>query len=461
MTQYKEVGDDELMTLYGGQPRPAQPTSQIAATQLAPMEQPKKAKEFRPEPPPAIRPGAPAPDMAAMAESVLRTQQQMQDRPTAEAKNPVQDAINYITDNWEYFAIPSAAVAANYAVKTVSPSKRSIVDRIFNLNNQQGSITSPIATERVDPVLDNMNPVTKPSVDVSRLDPEWQKIIAQSEANRVSKERELEVRRQERQQAAVNKINQVDSSIGNPTPRSPNPIPDVVALTTPPPQIPTVADIGRQATGITPVAAPQTVAQIATQVAPPVEAVTPTGAVAPVPAEGGQAKKGRPSKEAQAKAMEGLTFRSDLGPGDNWLFNSFGAEGRKAILAQYNQGNPAGSYENAQQIFKRMQQERMTPGRAELPRDIAKERGVPPPETNYGKLGKTAKMAGVAGLALTASQLAQAKNRNELLQTLGEAFLPLGVTPSTLEPGTLGEAQLRAYQEAQKLGSPYRSVPPR
>ena len=66
MTQYKEVGDDELMSLYGGQPRPAQPNAQIAATQLAPMEQPKKAKEFRPEPPPAIRPGAPAPDMAAM-----------------------------------------------------------------------------------------------------------------------------------------------------------------------------------------------------------------------------------------------------------------------------------------------------------------------------------------------------------------------------------------------------------
>jgi hypothetical protein len=189
---------------------------------------------------------------------------------------------------------------------------------------------------------------------------------------------------------------------------------------------------------------------VAAEVAPP-----PTA-----PAEEGK-KKGRPTKEAQAKAMEGLTFRQDLGPGDNWLFNSFGAEGRKAILSKYNEGNPAGSYENAQQIFKRMQEERVGPGRSELPRDIAKERGVPPPETNYGKLGKTAKMAGVAGLALTAAQLAQAKNASQARQTVGEALLPLGLTPSTLAEGTLPPEIVNAMMaERQKLGSPFRSVPP-
>lgn len=471
MTQYREVDDNELMTLYGARPSaPQSQQPQLAQTQqpaqfvqnqLAPVAPPVQRTAPVAQAPvaqaPALSDQAPAPDMNRMAQSVLRTQQQMQQRPAAEAQNPVREAIDYITDNWEMFAVPSAAVAANYAVKNLSPSKRSIVDRMFNLNAPQTTVNSPMAVDRVDPVMDTMNPVQKMDIDVKRLDPEWQKIIAQSEANRVSKERELEQRRQQRQQAAVDRINQVPEAIGNPTPKSPNPIPDVVASTMPAQpaiQVPTVADIGKQALGVAPVAPPATIEQVAAQVAPPVQ---PTEA----PAQTAETKKkGRPTKEAQAKAMEGLTFRPDLGPGDNWLFNSFGAEGRKAILAQYNEGKPAGSYENAQQIFKRMQEERVTPGRAELPRDIAKERGVPPPETNYGKLGKTAKMAGVAGLALTAQQAAQAKNQNQLMQTIGEILLPLGATPSELAPGTLTQQQLRAFQEAQKLGSPYRSVPP-
>jgi hypothetical protein len=171
-------------------------------------------------------------------------------------------------------------------------------------------------------------------------------------------------------------------------------------------------------------------------------------------------KKGRPTKEAQAKAMEGLTFRSDLGPGDNWLYNTFGPEGRKAILAQYNEGKPAGSYDNSQEIFKKMQQERFGPTKADIPRDIAKQRGVAPHENAFGKLGKPAKVAGVAGLALTAQQAAQAKDLAQLRRLLGEAVLPLSATPSEVQPGTLGPEQLRAFAEAQKLGSPYRSVQP-
>lgn len=453
--QYQEVGDDYLNQRFGaigGQPTTAQPQlaqtqqpAQFTQTQLAPIAPPAQTAAPAPRTP-VVPEQTPAPDMSRMAESVLRTQQQMQQRPPAEAQNPVKEAIDYVTDNWEMFAVPAASVAANYAVKTLTPTKRSIVDRIFNLNAPQSAVTSPMAMDRVDPVMDNMNPVQKMDVDVKRLDPEWQKIIAQSEANRVSKERELELRRQQRQQAAVDRINEVPTSIGNPTPKSPNPIPDVLAATAPTsvslPEVPTVADIGKQAVGVAPVAPPATTTEIAT------EAV-----------EG--KKKGRPTKEAQAKAMEGLTFRGDLGPGDNWLFNTFGPEGRKAILAQYNEGKPAGSYENSQQIFARMQAERLGPGRSELPRDIAKERGVPPPETNYGKLGKTAKMAGVAGLALTASQLAQAKNQNQALQTLGEILLPLGLTPSTLQSGVLPpEIVQQMMAERQKLGSPFRSVQP-
>ena len=270
---------------------------------------------------------------------------------------------------------------------------------------------------------------------------------------------DAERKRMAKQQTAINAIN--DASKGKislpentlPTTDLASPIKvtaPVIPASISTPEVPTVADIGKQAIGVAPVAPPATVQQVAGEVAPPVAPTTePEGK-----------KKGRPTKEAQAKAMEGLTFRSDLGPGDNWLFNSFGAEGRKAILQKYNEGKPAGSYENSQRIFARMQEERVGPGRSELPRDIAKERGVPPPETNYGKLGKTAKMAGIAGLALTAQQAAQAKDLAQLRRLLGEAILPLSATPSEVQPGTLGPEQLRAFAEAQKLGSPYRSVQP-
>jgi hypothetical protein len=304
--------------------------------------------------------------------------------------------------------------------------------------------------------------------EAPKLDSQWQTILAQSEKNRLAKQAEAQKKIADNLavQQSVDAVHQIDlkgvpdsiqATLQPESTVKQNKIPQMMAgqemrnplgglassYTEPirPPslpqsEIPTIADLTSQVVGTAPVAPPTTTSEIATQV------------------EG--KKKGRPTKEAAAKSMEGLTFRGDLGPGDNWLYNSFGSEGRKAILAKYNEGKPAGSYEEAQQIFKKMQEEKVGPGRSELPRDIAKERGVPPPETNYGKLGKAAKMGGVAGLALTAHQLTQAKDLAELRRSLGETLLPLGVTPSELQSGTLGPEQLRAFQEAQKLGSPYR-----
>jgi hypothetical protein len=285
--------------------------------------------------------------------------------------------------------------------------------------------------------------IQTPGIDTSKLDSDWQRILAQSEKNRLAKQAEAQKKIAENlaTQQTIESVHQIDLK-GVPDSIKASVEPTVKpSITAPvaPTEIPTIADLTNQVVGMAPVAPPATTEQIAT------EAV-----------EG--KKKGRPTKEAAAKAMEGMTFRSDLGPGDNWLYNSFGAEGRKAILAKYNNGNPAGSYENSQQILAKMMQEKITPSRAELPRDIAKQRGVPPPETNYGKLGKAAKMGGIAGLALTAEQAAQAKDLSMLRQIIGESLLPLGATPSGVEPGTLGPEQIRAFQEAQKLGSPYRSL---
>jgi len=120
-------------------------------------------------------------------------------------------------------------------------------------------------------------------------------------------------------------------------------------------------------------------------------------------------KTGRPA----ASTLEPTTFRADLGPGDNWLYNTAGPDRRRAILAEFNEGKPAKDYKTAQEIYKKYQEK--------YPKDMfgpvipfeeAKSRGIKPPEP-YGKLGKVAKVSGVAGLALTAAELANAAQKSK------------------------------------------------
>ena len=149
---------------------------------------------------------------------------------------------------------------------------------------------------------------------------------------------------------------------------------------------------------------PAPVAETPKAPAPIAEAV-PAGA-APPPQE--KKKGGRPS----AKSMEGTTFRPDLGPGDNWLYNTAGPDRRKAILAEFNEGKPAKDYESAQKLYKQYQdkypKDMFGPV---IPVEQAKARGIKPPE-NYGQLGKVAKVGGVAGLALTAAEMANAAQKS-------------------------------------------------
>ncbi len=179
---------------------------------------------------------------------------------------------------------------------------------------------------------------------------------------------------------------------------APAPVQAPMAAVPPAPSTPAIADA--VAAGESPAKA------IQMDVAKQIEAAP---AVPPeTPAEGGIKKRAAktPVTFKSAEKLPGdVSFRADLGPGDNWLFNTYGPEGRKAILQAYNEGKPAVSYERAKELSQLLQQERIGPA---IPRDVAKERGIAPPQTNYGKLGKAVKVAGTAGLALTAAQMAQA-----------------------------------------------------
>jgi len=141
------------------------------------------------------------------------------------------------------------------------------------------------------------------------------------------------------------------------------------------------------------------------------------------------------------------------GGGDNWLHNTLGPEGYQAFITQYNEGKPIPNYEKAKAMFGSVYQ---GPKVREIPEGVRVERGIAPPEksANYGKLGK------IAAVAAAGATAAGSANAQEMARNIGEMFLPIGATPSELATGTLTEKQMRAFQEAQKLGSPYRSVPP-
>ena len=102
----------------------------------------------------------------------------------------------------------------------------------------------------------------------------------------------------------------------------------------------------------------------------------------------------------------------------------------------------------------------LTPEQNKVIKDWRKE-NVQGPKVNLTKEMKSA-IKGGAGIAILAAipGFAQAKSLRETAGNVAEGLLPIGLTPSELASGTLTEKQLNAYKEAQKLGSPYRSVPP-
>ena len=217
-------------------------------------------------------------------------------------------------------------------------------------------------------------------------------------------------------------------------------------------------------------------ASVAPPVAPPVGAETPNpymnvGATPfapvaptqPTPAATEPKKTGgRPTKQAVAAEMEGKVFKKDFGGADNYLEKQFGPDIRRFMKDEFNQGKPYGggqaAMDKAYADIKKYDAwlKENIPVQT-LNREERKAMGVPPPK-DYPVLGKAMKVGGAAGLLMTAGQAANAR---EAIGNVAEALLPLGMTPSDLAPGTLTKKQLDAYKEAQKLGSPYRSVPPR
>ena len=193
---------------------------------------------------------------------------------------------------------------------------------------------------------------------------------------------------------------------------------------------------------------------IQTEVAKQIDA-TPAQPVAP------KNKGGRPSKASTEALLKEGVFKEGFGGADNWMQSQVGHDIRRFIKDEFNAGKPYGSGQAAMDkaysdIGKYEQWLKENIPVQTLNKAERKAVGVPSPAP-YGPLGKAIKVGGTAGLLMSAINAANAK---QAAQNVGEALLPIGMTPSELAPGTLTEKQLRAFQESQKLGSPYRSVPP-
>jgi hypothetical protein len=241
------------------------------------------------------------------------------------------------------------------------------------------------------------------------------------------------------------------------------------AYTTATPQPP----VNMPPAGSVPPQMPPPAAPAAPVIPAPASAGSPVGqviATAPTsPAVEAAVAKAQPIVKVKTP-VEPTTFRADLGPGDNWLYNTAGPEKRKAILKEFNDGKPAKTYDEAQRIWNQYVESRREGFTGpEMTKDVRKERGIPPRE-NFGQLGKVAKVAGVAGLALTAAQMAQAAQaarKGDYSQASEMGFNMLGLIPgigtafNTLTyTGGLNEGEAKELAYRQKVGSGRGVAPP-
>lgn len=178
-----------------------------------------------------------------------------------------------------------------------------------------------------------------------------------------------------------------------------------------------------------------------------------------------------------ADIPEGMVFRPDVGNLDRSLVNTLGPENRLHAKELINEGKMFGHYQGDPKLYNQKVSELVnqyaTALKETLPSvDLTTREGRIaaglPHEKNYGAaLGKAAKVGGVVGTLMT---IAQSANAKEALSNVAEGLLPIGISPTTLAPGTLyTPEQQKAFTkqlaqqqaaERQKLGSPFRAVPP-
>ncbi len=367
---------------------------------------------------------------------------------------------------------PAAAVAGGAATGAVIYGAKKLKDRF---------LTPKAEPTKVEPTF---GPITEPTAPQTSIEKQLGGLdintLPKDQRELINTLNEAERRRAAKQQQATSVIReQIDSpgKIATTTAGAPI-VPPAIST----PEVPTVADIGKQAVGVAPVAPPATVQQVAT------EAVVPPGETVEKKKSG--RKEGTKNRTAEQIALD------ESVKGRNMYLNMFGYEPKdptspKSLAAIQatdrfiNEAlggnlpasrdpllNPAGDVAPSGKKFYSGTPEGYR--NAYIPW-LQENLNTLPPETqshvlkamtkgqtsDLNKVMKGLGMAGLLGATGAAFAGPQQTRTRDVLNTLGEAVLPLGLTPSTLQPGTLPPEIVNAMMaERQKLGSPYRSVPP-
>jgi len=413
-TKYAEFPVEETdKFIYGVAPvqGPAQAPAQVQAQPAGPVA------------PPA--PVAKAPNASGLVKKVAEANKELQEQmPAPQPQSAASNLVGDITKNWQNLlplVVPPLIGAASWLAtkafggesesggKAKEPPK-SIADRTIR---------------KFDPLMDvNQKPPTGP------VEPEFAKPTQPSVVNVTPKDpvEKMLLERYQAQQAS------------KPQPAVQAPVASVAP--------PSVQSLDQA---------------FATSVAPPVVQTAPAASVPPPETE---TKKtgGRPPKQAIAPDEEKLT------KGQQAM--------KKHLVSLYGNGPEAlSAYNQVRDILGYTPE--FPPGKGGSLQPEEKEKilqyrkeNIAGPKINLTHEMKKAMKAGGGAAALMAIPgFANAYTFKEAMGNIGEALLPIGMTASQLAPGTLytpeeqrefaRQTELRKQAERQKLGSPYRSVPPR
>jgi len=440
-TTYETLSKEEANAFFfGGQPQPQMAPPQAAPQQLAPVETaPRKTKPIAP--PTMSKPAVAELDPQGLVSQVTQANKAMQAQtPAPQAPSVVGALIDQLTENWQIPALGLAALGlAGYAgYKSVKGSGEGLKSRdIMN---------------RVDPTMDG--------TDLSKPTPTAVPVPKEETKNKFAQDFEVKygvplATAEEISGGKITKQWEADI-VGN---AIKNQLPITVKK-----EAPVITSVTTQpATMAAPVAptAPDTTKSILLEnrpnpyMTPEARVEAPVAPVAPV--EKSTEKPASKAKKPIDPSEAGLT-KQEIGM-KRYLESFYG--GGEVGAKTYQQVGEILGYRPA---FDPGKGGGLKPAETEVIKGYRKE-NIEGPKVNLDKDMKRALKGGAGVAALMAipgfANAAQNRDYAKMVDLASDFVVPPFAGSTELGVSTLGEKQLKAFENAQKLGSPYRSVPPR
>lgn len=175
------------------------------------------------------------------------------------------------------------------------------------------------------------------------------------------------------------------------------------------------------------------------------------------------------AKQLEAKGQFAIL---GAGSGDNSLYNTYGAQTRKDIIREVNEGRLVGPHGGNEGFYNKT----LTPAINAVPpttplgAELERLRSLEPKGGTHGPLGTSAAIKPGGGLVVGKNQLpgvlkaggtaallmsiGNAANAKQTAQNVGEALLPLGMTPSEVQSGKIPFLENKERNEQYILNQP-------